>query len=63
MQSTMKSMTEEPRKETYFELFLCGEFLNPVSDIFERELGIEGVGPVFILLHQVAQVSHLHTYT
>ena len=59
----MESMTEDPRKECkrmYFEFLLRGEFLNPVSDIYERELGIEGIGPVFILLHQVAQVSHLH---
>ena len=51
------------KEESYLEIFLCGKFLNSVGDVFEREFGIESIGPVLILLHQVAQVSHLHIAT
>ena len=47
-------------KGIYLKFFLGGQSLNSVSDIFECELRIESIGPVLILLHQIAQVPRLY---
>ena len=45
----------------YFEFFLGSQLLDPIGDVSEGELRIEGVGPVLILLQEVLEVAGLRT--
>lgn len=46
----------------HLKLFLCGKFLNPVSNILKGEFWIERIGPVFVVFHEVPQVCSLQSH-